>query len=130
MCVQQLFNARILEKLAPELQHMAIAVRSCRGLILQEHVLLAIDRYIYIPVGGASSGILPKLLVFTFVALWHDLSLRLLVWGWLVSFFILPEVIAAKLLPASKAGFLYSTSSAPLKSPISCHAHEHVSLVW
>jgi D-alanyl-lipoteichoic acid acyltransferase DltB (MBOAT superfamily) len=35
-------------------------------------------------------------IVFTFVALWHDLSFKLLTWGWLVSFFVLPEVIAKK----------------------------------
>lgn len=41
-------------------------------------------------------------LIFTFVALWHDLSFRLLAWGWLVSVFILPELLAAALLPQSK----------------------------
>ena len=30
--------------------------------------------------------------IFTFVAVWHDLQLRLLIWGWLISLFILPEV--------------------------------------
>lgn len=41
-------------------------------------------------------------LVFSFVALWHDLSFRLLAWGWLVSLFILPELAARYLLPATK----------------------------
>lgn len=36
------------------------------------------------------------LLVFTFVALWHDLHLRLLAWGWLVSVFVLPEILASR----------------------------------
>ncbi|KAF5379735.1 hypothetical protein D9615_005789 [Tricholomella constricta] len=48
--------------------------------------------------------ILNTTLVFTFVALWHDLTFRLLAWGWLVSLFILPELIATYLLPASKYG--------------------------
>ncbi|KAF8311948.1 MBOAT-domain-containing protein [Clavulina sp. PMI_390] len=61
-------------------------------------------RYIYVPLGGSNSAILPKLLVFTFVALWHDLSMRLLVWGWLITFIILPEVIATQLLPQSQYG--------------------------
>ena len=43
-----------------------------------------------------------SVLVFTFVALWHDLSFKLLAWGWLVSLFILPELLARRLLPASK----------------------------
>lgn len=45
---------------------------------------------------------LATLLVFTFVALWHDLSFRLLTWGWLVSLFILPELVASKMVPESK----------------------------
>jgi D-alanyl-lipoteichoic acid acyltransferase DltB (MBOAT superfamily) len=59
-------------------------------------------RYIYIPLGGAKNVVLSTLLVFTFVALWHDLSFKLLAWGWLVSLFILPEIVARQLAPASK----------------------------
>lgn len=44
------------------------------------------------------------MLVFTFVALWHDLSLKLLTWGWLISFFLVPEIVARKNVPASKYG--------------------------
>lgn len=40
--------------------------------------------------------------VFTFVALWHDINLRLLLWGWLIILFILPEVLLRTLLPPSK----------------------------
>lgn len=42
------------------------------------------------------------LVVFTFVALWHDINLRLLMWGWLVTLFVLPEVVATLLFPARK----------------------------
>lgn len=64
-------------------------------------------RYIYIPLGGSSfSGWAAALrsigtyvLVFTFVAVWHDVELRLLVWGWLIVFFMLPEMIAGYLVP-------------------------------
>ncbi|KAI9056770.1 MBOAT-domain-containing protein [Trametes sanguinea] len=65
---------------------------------------LWITRYIYIPLGGTRNRILTTVLVFTFVALWHDLSFRLLAWGWLVSLFILPELLARFLVPASKYG--------------------------
>ncbi|KAJ9125464.1 hypothetical protein QFC22_000425 [Naganishia vaughanmartiniae] len=61
-------------------------------------------RYIYIPLGGSNNLIVATTLVFTFVALWHDLSFRLLAWGWLISLFILPEIIGRKLLPAAKYG--------------------------
>ncbi|KAI0857513.1 MBOAT, membrane-bound O-acyltransferase family-domain-containing protein [Xylaria cubensis] len=64
-------------------------------------------RYIYIPLGGSSftsardaaRSILTYVLVFTFVALWHDIQLRLLIWGWLIVFFMLPEMAAGSLFP-------------------------------
>ncbi|CAI7658081.1 unnamed protein product [Penicillium glandicola] len=82
-----------------------------------------IVRYIYIPLGGGGGGRRPPgapkpasppqsnfmgkflqirnfLLVFTFVALWHDINLRLLMWGWLVTLFVLPEVLGGILFPA------------------------------
>ncbi|TKY85492.1 hypothetical protein EX895_005654 [Sporisorium graminicola] len=65
---------------------------------------LWIVRYIYIPLGGSRNQIPSTLLVFTFVALWHDLSLKLLAWGWLITFFIVPEVVARKTLPYSVWG--------------------------
>ncbi|KZV73129.1 MBOAT-domain-containing protein [Peniophora sp. CONT] len=62
---------------------------------------LWIVRYIYIPLGGK----LPAYaLVFTFVALWHDLSMRLLAWGWLATLVLVPEVTARKMFPATKYG--------------------------
>ncbi|KAM9936813.1 hypothetical protein OXX80_003656 [Metschnikowia pulcherrima] len=58
-------------------------------------------RYIYIPMGGAGAGtggyisrIVNSLLVFSFVAIWHDIELKLLMWGWLVVLFLLPEIFA------------------------------------
>ncbi|KAI0833813.1 MBOAT-domain-containing protein [Trametes gibbosa] len=65
---------------------------------------LWITRYIYIPLGGTRNRLFTVVLIFTFVALWHDLSFRLLAWGWLVSLFIVPEVAARFLLPPSKFG--------------------------
>ncbi|EXJ72636.1 uncharacterized protein A1O5_03782 [Cladophialophora psammophila CBS 110553] len=66
-------------------------------------------RYVYVPLGGGPGGgsgkvrgILNMLAVFTFVALWHDIQLRLLLWGWLVVLFVLPEVLATMAFPASK----------------------------
>ncbi|ETS62071.1 hypothetical protein PaG_03629 [Moesziomyces aphidis] len=65
---------------------------------------LWIVRYIYVPLGGSRNQIAATLLVFTFVALWHDLSLKLLAWGWLITFFIVPEVVARKVVPYSRYG--------------------------
>ncbi|KAG8864787.1 glycerol transporter [Tulasnella sp. 330] len=63
-----------------------------------------LTRYLYVPLGGMDRRITSTLLVFTFVALWHDLSFKLLAWGWLVSLFIIPELTARYLVPASKFG--------------------------
>ncbi|KAI0342742.1 MBOAT-domain-containing protein [Trametopsis cervina] len=63
---------------------------------------LWIVRYIYIPLGGTSNALFTTVLIFSFVALWHDLSFTLLAWGWLVSLFILPEIAATYILPPSK----------------------------
>lgn len=59
-------------------------------------------RYLYIPVGGSNNVAAATLLVFTFVALWHDLSFKLLAWGWLVSLFLLPEIAARATIPLEK----------------------------
>ncbi|KAK4688045.1 membrane-bound O-acyltransferase GUP1 2, partial [Tremellales sp. Uapishka_1] len=64
-------------------------------------------RYIYIPVGGSKNIIPATLLVFTFVALWHDLSFKLLAWGWLISLFIIPEIVAKRVVPFEKYGHTY-----------------------
>jgi D-alanyl-lipoteichoic acid acyltransferase DltB (MBOAT superfamily) len=67
-------------------------------------------RYIYIPLGGSSfrswweatrTGV-TYLVVFTFVALWHDIKMHLLIWGWLIVVFFLPEIAAGMLFPQRK----------------------------
>jgi len=63
-----------------------------------------IVRYIFIPLGGSGRGtsqvraLTNMTIVFTFVALWHDISLRLLTWSWLIILFLLPEVLCTKVL--------------------------------
>ena len=58
-----------------------------------------IVRYIYVPLGGSGGtisvprSVLNMLIVFTFVALWHDINARLLIWSWLVILFVLPEML-------------------------------------
>ncbi|CAG8447019.1 4285_t:CDS:10 [Funneliformis caledonium] len=44
------------------------------------------------------------LIVFTFVALWHDISLKLLAWGWLIWIFILPETIVTRIFTEKRFG--------------------------
>ncbi|PSR87411.1 putative glycerol:H+ symporter [Coniella lustricola] len=67
-------------------------------------------RYLWIPLGGANfrtaaasvKSVIKYLVIFTFVALWHDIQLRLLLWAWLIVLFILPEVVAGIALPRRK----------------------------
>ncbi|KAI8377970.1 MBOAT, membrane-bound O-acyltransferase family-domain-containing protein [Radiomyces spectabilis] len=61
-------------------------------------------RYIFIPLGGSKYITYNMWIVFTFVALWHDLELKLLAWGWLICLFLLPEIIASKLYNYDKYG--------------------------
>ncbi|KAI7866329.1 MBOAT, membrane-bound O-acyltransferase family-domain-containing protein [Spinellus fusiger] len=51
-------------------------------------------RYIYIPLGGSKYMAFNMWIVFTFVALWHDIKLNLLAWGWLICIFLAPELLA------------------------------------
>ncbi|CAI2163199.1 1821_t:CDS:10 [Funneliformis geosporum] len=61
-------------------------------------------RYIYIPLGGAKYSTYNMLIIFTFVALWHDISLKLLAWGWLIWIFILPETIVTRIFTEKRFG--------------------------
>eukprot|EP01038_Epipyxis_sp_PR26KG_P010182 gene10182-13699_t len=57
-----------------------------------------IIRYMYIPLGGNSNKILSVLIVFIFVAVWHDFEMKLLVWGILNSVFYFIEVYSKRFM--------------------------------
>lgn len=67
-------------------------------------------RYLYIPLGGSAvpgpwgtaRSVANYLAVFSFIAVWHDIQLRLLMWGWLVTLFVLPEIVAGYVFPPRK----------------------------
>ena len=65
-----------------------------------------IVRYIYVPLGGSGGtkvqGLFNFLTSFTFVAIWHDINLQLLAWSWLITFFVLPEIVCTLLFPAKQ----------------------------
>ncbi|KAK9146341.1 hypothetical protein Sjap_006244 [Stephania japonica] len=50
-------------------------------------------RYMYIPLGGSKRKLLNVWVIFTFVAIWHDLEWKLLSWAWLTCLFFVPELI-------------------------------------
>ena len=51
-------------------------------------------RYLFVPLGGSRYKVYNIWVVFGFVAIWHDLRLHLLVWGWGMCLFIVPEVLS------------------------------------
>lgn len=64
-------------------------------------------RYIYIPLGGSRNRILTSLAVFSFVAIWHDIELKLLFWGWLIVLFLIPEIVATELFQPYRQEWWY-----------------------
>ncbi|XP_058095813.1 membrane-bound O-acyltransferase gup1 isoform X4 [Magnolia sinica] len=60
-------------------------------------------RYLYIPLGGSRKKLLNVWVIFTFVAVWHDLEWRLLSWAWLTCLFFIPEMIVKSAVSALKA---------------------------
>ncbi|CAJ1977516.1 unnamed protein product [Sphenostylis stenocarpa] len=63
-------------------------------------------RYIYIPLGGSKKKLLNVWVIFTFVAIWHDLEWKLLSWAWLTCLFFIPELVfksAAKAFQAQSS---------------------------
>ncbi|KAF5735684.1 putative membrane-bound O-acyltransferase C24H6.01c [Tripterygium wilfordii] len=50
-------------------------------------------RYMYIPLGGSQRKLLNIWVIFTFVAIWHDLEWKLLSWAWLTCLFFIPEML-------------------------------------
>lgn len=65
-------------------------------------IVCVCNRYIFIPLGGSKYFMYNMWPVFTFVALWHDIELKLLAWGWLICLFLLPEIIASSLFTYKK----------------------------
>lgn len=67
-------------------------------------------RYVYVPMGGGK-GVGPArralnvFVVFSFVSFWHDQTLQLFAWGWLLSLAMLPEIAADQVakMPRVKA---------------------------
>ncbi|KAF4663102.1 hypothetical protein FOL47_005901 [Perkinsus chesapeaki] len=52
-------------------------------------------RYIYIPLGGTKYKFLNIWVIFTFVAVWHELQFQMLQWAWVVCAMMIPEIIVS-----------------------------------
>ncbi|KAG7022342.1 SPAC24H6.01c, partial [Cucurbita argyrosperma subsp. argyrosperma] len=62
-----------------------------------------IVRYMYIPLGGSKRKVFNVWIVFTFVAIWHDLEWKLLCWAWLTCLFFVPEMVVKSAVSTFKA---------------------------
>ena len=54
-------------------------------------------RYLYIPLGGSSYRYINVWVIFIFVAIWHDIEFKLLMWALLNSIFLVAEYIGTYL---------------------------------
>ncbi len=50
-------------------------------------------RYMYIPMGGSDKKFINTFIIFSFVALWHEVKLHLLVWAWSIYLTLIPEML-------------------------------------
>ncbi|KAL4447020.1 hypothetical protein ABPG74_013872 [Tetrahymena malaccensis] len=49
-------------------------------------------RYIYLPCGGSKTKHWNIWIVFTYVAIWHDLNINLILWAWGICLCLIPEI--------------------------------------
>ena len=63
---------------------------------------------IYIPLGGAKTKIFNLWIIFSFVALWHDLKINLLIWGWFICFFLVPEILVKNYFNKDNMKFIHN----------------------
>lgn len=68
-----------------------------------------IVRYLYVPLGGSAVGVAGQAassaLVFAFVALWHEFSAQLLLWGLVFGVLTAPELVLDRMVHSSRAGW-------------------------
>ena len=67
-------------------------------------------RYMYIPLGGRSSRVLNIWLIFLFVAIWHDVEMKLIVWGLLNAGFYVLEVGGRRFITSAFVRDNFSTN--------------------
>uniref|UniRef100_A0A0E0DLU8 Uncharacterized protein n=1 Tax=Oryza meridionalis TaxID=40149 RepID=A0A0E0DLU8_9ORYZ len=89
------YNAFVVSRLWQQLSPFEIFIISygVGGVETPENM----PRYLYIPLGGAQRKLLSIWVVFTFVAVWHDLEWKLISWAWLTCLFFVPEILVKSL---------------------------------
>lgn len=64
-------------------------------------------RYLYIPLGGRNNKILNIWAVFTYVALWHDFQLNLVLWAWGVCLCMMGEILVKTFFTSRKMNWIW-----------------------
>ena len=59
-------------------------------------------RYIFVPLGGSKYKKYNIWVVFTFVAIWHDININLLLWAWGICLVLIPEMMIRNHFNSSK----------------------------
>ncbi|GLI66085.1 hypothetical protein VaNZ11_009807 [Volvox africanus] len=86
-------------------------------------------RYMYVPMGGSRWRAANVWVIFTFVALWHDLEWRLLGWAWLMAAAVAPEMVAKALGRSAAVRRWYGTATFRLASSLAAAANILVLMV-
>ena len=63
-------------------------------------------RYMYIPMGGSNKKFLNTFVIFSFVALWHEIELHLLIWAWTIYLTLIPEIIIKRFFNKKETQYL------------------------
>ena len=66
-------------------------------------------RYIFVPLGGSKFKLFNIWAVFTYVALWHDFDLNLLIWAWFVCFALISEIMIKGFFNSKKIMWIWKT---------------------
>lgn len=67
-------------------------------------------RYLYIPLGGSHTKMFNVWIIFTFVAIWHDLEWKLLSWALVTCVFWMPEILCKSMTRMPQVKTLLSES--------------------
>ncbi|CAM6047301.1 unnamed protein product [Sphagnum compactum] len=59
-------------------------------------------RYLYIPLGGSKWRLINVWIIFTFVAIWHDLEWKLLSWAWVTCLLWVPELVVKSIVKSHR----------------------------
>ncbi|CCW71874.1 unnamed protein product [Phytomonas sp. Hart1] len=63
-------------------------------------------RYMYIPMGGRNNKVFTIFVIFFFIAIWHDIDLRLLCWAGFTCIFFIQEIFISSYFTTTKNKFI------------------------